>query len=103
MLLGDGPYWVKFVVKRVPASAARPHGLHYSLTLHGGQGERLLGFDNAHPVRHAASPGSGKRPEHDHRHRLQAVRPYDYRDAGTLLADFWAQVEAFLKERGVTP
>jgi len=34
MVVGDGPYWTKFVVKRVPASQERPHGLHYSLMLH---------------------------------------------------------------------
>jgi hypothetical protein len=64
-------------------------------------GERVLGFDNAHPVRRAAGPGARKRPEHDHRHWLQSVRSYDYQDAGTLLADFWAEEEAFLKERGM--
>ena len=44
-------YWVRFVVRRVPMSDAKPHGLDYSLTLHGPDGERLMGFDNAHPVR----------------------------------------------------
>jgi hypothetical protein len=28
------------------------------------------------------------------------VRPYDYRDAATLLADFWTAVDAVLTERG---
>ena len=37
------PYWVKFVIKRVPVSPERPHG-HYSLTLHDPQGDRVLGF-----------------------------------------------------------
>jgi hypothetical protein len=31
------------------------------------------------------------------------VKPYDYRDAVTLLADFWATVDAVLRERGVIP
>ncbi len=95
-----GKHWVKFVVKRVPPSRERPHGLVYALTLHGADGVRLLGFDNAHPV-------GGRRtkvargPAHDHRHRLGAVRRYEYSDAATLLLDFWAEVEAVLKERGV--
>jgi hypothetical protein len=38
----------------------------------------------------------------DHRHRLQTVKPYAYKDAATLLADFWQAVDAVLKERGVT-
>ena len=53
----EGDYWVKFVVTRVPASPEKPHGLDYSLTLHGPSGERLVGFDNAHPV------GRGRRGE----------------------------------------
>lgn len=57
----------------------------------------MVGFDNAHPVGHR------KRGEpQDHRHRLRTVRPYDYQDAATLLADFWETVDAVLKERGVT-
>jgi hypothetical protein len=43
-------YWVRFAVRRVPVSEAKPHGLDYSLTLHGPNGERLVGFDNAHLV-----------------------------------------------------
>jgi hypothetical protein len=45
-----GGHWVRFVVTRVPVSPSKPHGLDYSLTLHGPDGERLVGFDNAHPV-----------------------------------------------------
>jgi hypothetical protein len=94
----EGGYWVRFVVTLVPATAERPHGLDYSLTLHGQSGERLVGFDNAHPV------GKQKRGDaRDHRHRIRTVKPYDYRDAATLLADFWADVDAVLKERGVQP
>lgn len=39
----EGRYWVRFVVRRVPATAGRPHGLDYSLTLHGPASERLVG------------------------------------------------------------
>lgn len=55
-------------------------------------------FDNAHPVGRQRRGG----PQ-DHRHRLTTVRPYDYRDAGSLLSDFWAAVDAVLRERGVNP
>ena len=95
-----GKHLVKFVVKRVEPSAERPHGLSYSLTLHGPDGERLVGFDNAHPIAAQSGRGRRKKVEHDHRHRLKTVRPYEYRDAGTLLADFWEQVAAVLAERG---
>jgi hypothetical protein len=91
----DGGHWVRFVVTQVPFTLEKPHGLDYSLTLHGPGGERLVGFDNAHPV------GRQKRGEpQDHRHRIQTVRPYDYSDAATLLADFWTAVDAVLKEKG---
>jgi hypothetical protein len=75
-----------------------PEGGHYSLTLHGPEGERLVGFDNARPV---AKQKRGK-PQ-DHRHRLRSIRQYEYRDAATLLADFWATADAVLRERGVIP
>ena len=94
----EGGHWVRFAVTRVPATAGKPHGLDYSLTLHGRSGERLVGFDNAHPV------GKQKRGDpQDHRHRIRTVRAYEFRDAATLLADFWAEVDAVLKERVVKP
>ncbi len=94
----QGGSWVRFVVTRVPASTGKPHGLDYSLTLHGPGGERLVGFDNAHPV------ARRKRGEpQDHRHRLRAIKAYDYRDAATLLEDFWTTVDAVLREKGVVP
>ena len=92
-----GHHWVKFEVRRVGPSTERPHGLRYSLTLHGKDGERLVGFDNAHPVK----TGSRRRSEFDHKHRLRTIRPYDYADAASLLSDFWREVEAVLAERGV--
>jgi hypothetical protein len=82
----------------VPASPEKPHGIDYSITLHGPDGERLVGFDNAHPT------GRQKRGEpQDHRHRLCTIKVYEYRDAATLLADFWEVVDAVLRERGVIP
>jgi hypothetical protein len=96
-----GKYFVKFLVKRVEPSPERPHGLSYSLSLHGEDGKRLVGFDNAHPVPAQRGPAGRRRVERDHRHRLKTTRPYEYRDAATLLADFWEQVEAVLKEKGV--
>ena len=92
----ESRYWVRFVVQRVLVSGERPHGLNYSLTLHGPDGGRLAGFDNAHAVK----GGKVRRPL-DHKHRLKTVRPYEYRDAATLLADFWTLVDAVLREKGI--
>jgi hypothetical protein len=93
-----GGHWVRFIVTRVPVSPEKPHGLNYSLTLHGPEGERLVGFDNAHPV-----AGQKRGGPQDHRHRLRTIRPYEYRDAATLLTDFWEAVDAVLRERGLIP
>ena len=43
----NGGYWVRFIVTRVAPSPEKPHGIDYSLTLHGPDGERLVRFDNA--------------------------------------------------------
>jgi hypothetical protein len=94
-----GQYWVKFEIKRCATTPERPHGLRYSLTLHDGQGARLLGFDNAHPVKEGAGPGAHTRIEYDHRHSGERVRFYDYSDAATLLADFWKEVDGVMQLR----
>lgn len=94
-------HWVRFVVRRVPIAKDKPHGLDYSLTLHGPDGERLVGFDNGHPIRDVSGPAGKRRKRLDHRHRLRTIRPYDYKDAATLLTDFWTEADAVLRERGV--
>ena len=96
-----GRYWVRFSVSRVASTPERPHGLKYSLTLHGPDGSRLIGFDNAHPVRESRGPGGRGRGSLDHKHRMETVRPYRFKDAATLLEDFWAEVDKLLKEKGV--
>jgi hypothetical protein len=93
-----GTYVVRFVVKQVPSSPQRPHGLSYSLTLHDETRARLVGFDNTHAA--PARKGRGRIVAQDHRHRLRTIRPYEYRDAATLLADFWTEVYSVLVERG---
>ena len=97
-------YWIKFEIRRVKATKERPHGLTYSFTLHAPDGARLIGFDNAHSV-----PAMGSRfkrsPEtSDHWHRTEndAGRPYAFKDADTLLQDFFREVCGVLADRGVS-
>ncbi|MGO9022767.1 MAG: hypothetical protein ACLQIQ_00425 [Beijerinckiaceae bacterium] len=85
-------------------SAEKPHRLDYSLTQHGPDGARLVGFDNAHPV------ARQKRGDpQDHRHppvkpgHQRTIKAYEFQDAATLLGDFWNTVDAVLRERGVIP
>jgi hypothetical protein len=91
------------VVKQVAASPERPHGISYSLTLHAANGERLVGYDNAHAVSAGSGPGRRASATHDHRHRHSRTRPYAFSDAATLMQDSWNDVDAVLRERGVTP
>jgi len=60
----EGGYWVRFVVTQVPPAPEKPHGLDYSLTLHGRNGERLVGFDNAHPWGSKSTATRGSSPSH---------------------------------------
>ena len=93
-VINEAGYWVKFVVHQVAVTADKPHGLDYSLTMHGPDGSRLIGFDNAHQV-----AGQGRGAATDHKHRFHTVRPYDYSDAGALLGAFWKEVDSVLHEK----
>lgn len=96
-------YWLKFEIKRVPAAERRPHGLAYSFTLHAPDGTRLIGFDNAHRAPRAGGRYKRRTPATDHWHRREndLGRPYAFRDADTLLQDFFREVRRVLGERGI--
>ncbi|MDP2621037.1 MAG: DUF6516 family protein [Hyphomicrobiales bacterium] len=96
-----GGYWVKIEVWRVPPEHDRPHGIAYTLTLHEPDGRRIFGIDNAHLVRPLRGPARRSRPWRNHLHRGETVRPYVYRDADTLIDDFWREVAAILKQAGI--
>ena len=99
--LAEG-YYLKFVIRQIAATPARPHGLKYSFTLHNPDGARILWCDNAHGV---APPGKSakKTVTHDHWHRTaqDAGIPYDFVDAATLLEVFYDKVEQALAARGI--
>jgi hypothetical protein len=96
-------YFVKFEVRRVQPTAARPHGLRYSLTLHGPDGKRLIGFDNAHGVAAAGSRFHERPAMADHWHRTEddPGRPYRWKNAATLIEDFFNEVERTLAGHGI--
>lgn len=98
----DG-YFIKFEIKRVKESRERPHGLRYSFTLHGPDGTRLIGFDNAHTVPALGSKYKKRAEAADHWHRTETDpgRPYEYVNAEKLLDDFSAEVERVLAEKGI--
>lgn len=96
-------YWLKFEIKRVQATTERPHGLSYSFTLHAPDGRRLVGFDNAHgvPTRGARFKLRSGASDHWHRTEQDPGRPYVFKDAETLIDDFFDEVERVLSERGI--
>ncbi len=97
-----GGYWLKFEIVRVEPTHERPHGLRYSFTLHGPDNARLVGFDNAHAV--PAASGRKKRAtvtDHWHRTEKDAGRPYAFKNAATLIDDFFNEVERVLAEHNI--
>jgi hypothetical protein len=97
-------YWIKFEIRRVKATKRRPSGLSYSFTLHAPDGMRLVGFDNAHEVRPSGARFKRRPETSDHWHRTvdDPGRPYEFRDADTLLEDFFREVRRALGERGIS-
>jgi Family of unknown function (DUF6516) len=97
-------YWIKFEIKKAEATATRPHGLSYSFTLHAPDGTRLVGFDNAHGVPAAGSRFKRRARASDHWHRTESDpgAPYTFKDADTLLQDFFREVRRVLNERGIS-
>ena len=98
-----GGYWVKFEIGRVDKTKQRPHGLSYSFTLHGPDNKRLVGFDNAHAVAPLGGRFNQRPTTTDHWHRSESDpgRPYVFKDAATLIDDFFDAVERVLSECGV--
>ncbi len=93
----EGEYWVKIDVSLVEKTKDRPHGIKYSLSLHNGKNQRIMGFDNAHAVQ--VSRGfKGKKYAYDHQHCSIDDKGVEYKFAspGQLLADFWDEVDKVL-------
>lgn len=97
-------YMIKFEIKRVEKTKERPHGLRYSFTLHDPNGKRLVGFDNAHRVSARGSKFKRAPVMYDHWHRTtdDPGRPYEFKNADTLIGDFFQEVRRVLMERNIT-
>lgn len=93
-------YWLKFSVHEVEPSLRVPHGVGYSFTLHSPEGERVLGFDNAHPVPRLGSQfvDASLVADHWHRDGTDPGRPYEFVSAEQLITDFFSAVEKRLNE-----
>ena len=86
-------YWIKFEIRKVTeVTPAIPHGLSYSLTLHDKHNKRIMGFDNAHPVKLKGKKYSAKIITWDHKHLKEKVSDYSFENSGQLIEDFWTEV-----------
>jgi len=100
----DNGFWVTMRVTRVTPTEGRPHGLKYALTLHDQNDDRILGYDNSHPVDVATGPAkkSHRPTRFDHiDQRGKPSIPYEFTTPYKLVEDFFAHVETILKKEGV--
>lgn len=93
--------WVKIEARKLEkATKEYPHRIKYCLTLHDRYGKRLLGFDNAHPIK-TRKRGSfiGRTVTYDHEHVNPSEKgvPYVFESAEQLLVDFFTQVDKVLR------
>ncbi|MGI9305090.1 MAG: toxin-antitoxin system TumE family protein [Gammaproteobacteria bacterium] len=88
-----------FKVARVAEIPQRPYGIKYSLVLLDAKGDRVVGFDNAHAVSQGSGPGKKRSAHYDHKHVGKRTTPYTFKDAHTLVKDFWTEVDKKIKEK----
>ncbi len=102
MIEQAGGHWTKFEARAVPKTEEIPHGIRYSLTLHDKQGNRIMGFDNAHTVKGNKKGKYRDRKTFDHHHRNSEDEGilYEFIDAHQLLKDFWIEVDNILNSLG---
>jgi hypothetical protein len=94
-------FWIKVCVCRTKARESAPHGISYSLTLHSPSGQRVVGYDNAHPLSQRRGMRRVVELTNDHRHYRDRLEPYPFASAEKLMEDFWGDVARFLQEEGV--
>lgn len=96
----DHGCWVKIEAQQAKRkSLQRPHGIRYSLSLHARDGTRLLGYDNAHPIRKRKAKHSIRYTAYDHKHIRSGcvIEPYQFVSAQQLMTDFWNDVDKSLE------
>jgi len=100
----ENGYWATIRVFKIEPDAGRPVGLQYSLTLHDQNDDRVLGFDNSHPIDVATGPArKSRRPslyDHIDRRGCRSI-PYEFTTPYKLLEDFFKAVDEILKQEGM--
>ncbi|MFQ5334931.1 MAG: DUF6516 family protein [Flavobacteriales bacterium] len=101
ILAQESGYWIKIEARKLnKATKECPHRIKYCLTLHDRFGKRVLGFDNAHPIKtRKRGRFIGRSIVYDHKHLDPGdqVMPYVFQSAEQLLNDFFVEVDNVLK------
>jgi len=100
VLAQEGGCWVKIEARRLDrVTEEYPQRIKYCLTLHDRYGKRLIGFDNAHPIKtRKRGRFTGRSIAYDHKHMGIGDKgtPYVFESAEQLLADFFIEVDRVL-------
>lgn len=100
VLVQEEGFWTKIEAWEVEKTIHIPHGIRYALSLHAPHGKRLLGYDNAHAVRHKSGKFAGHQHVFDHHHRHSSDKgiPYEFTTAFQLLSDFFREADVLLSQ-----
>ena len=94
----DSGHWIKYEVRKVPPRPEIPHGIRYTLTLHGPDGRRLFGIDNAHRLVPLRKIFAARKVAWDHKHQRERVLPFDFESVDQLLDEFEQGIDSVLKD-----
>ena len=96
----DQGYHATFRFWRASKPREGDHAYRYELVLHDPEGKRIMGYDNAHPVKWGSGKFTkhGEHPDHFDRTQSDKGRPYKFVSLTQLFDDFYARVEKALKE-----
>lgn len=80
------------------------HPYRYELVLHGPQNDRMMGYDNAHPVKWKSGMfrHRSENPDHYHRTGSDPGRPYEFVSITQVLKDFFNKTESTLENLGIS-
>lgn len=93
----DRGYWTKFEVRLVEANDTIPHGIRYSLTFHDKNGERIIGFDNAHGIKPKRKKFQARKTTWDHKHNRERTTNYEFNSQDNCLRTFGKKLISFSK------
>lgn len=79
------------------------HPYRYELVLHNPEGRRIMGYDNAHPVKWTSGEFTkhGENADHYHRTKSDKGQPYRFVSLAQLFEDFYERAEKALGELNV--